>query len=144
MQAIVAYASAPLEVMASSASPSPPPATPSAEDPGRALYDGACASCHDGGREAPGGALALDDSTLLRLPSPRNLFRVILHGLAPADGERGPSMPAFTGALTDAQAGDLAQHLRARFAGLPPWRDVAGPLREVNRTPDERAVSGGP
>ena len=73
------------------------------EDAGRILYEGACASCHEGGREMPGGALSLSKSTALRLASPRNLFRVILHGLAPADGERGPWMPGFAGALTDAQ-----------------------------------------
>jgi mono/diheme cytochrome c family protein len=143
VQAIVAYVAA-LPARPGRVAPAASAVAPSAEDPGRALYDGTCAGCHDAGRDAPDGALPLADSTLTRLPTPRNLFRVILHGLAPADGQRGVTMPGFAGALTDGQAGDLAQHLRARFGKLAPWPDVAGPLRAVARTPDERAVSGGP
>jgi mono/diheme cytochrome c family protein len=118
--------------------------TAAGDDRGRAIYDGACASCHEGGRDGPGGALALSQSSLVALPSPRNLFRVILHGLAPVDGERGVWMPAFAGALDDAQVTELANYLRTRLAGLPAWGDVSGVLHEVQRTPDERAVSGGP
>jgi len=139
VRAIAAY-------VASLGVPAPRAAAPSVaggDDPGRAIYDSACASCHEGGRAAPGGALALSQSSLVALPSPRNLFRVILHGLAPEEGERGVWMPAFAGTLTDAQVTDLARYLRTRLAGLPPWGDVSEVLREVARTPDERAVSGG-
>ena len=144
LRAIVADVSALGTPTAVPATTSVPALPPDADANGRALYDAACASCHEAGRADPGGGLTLPDSTLLRLPSPRNLFRVILHGRAPADGERGSSMPPFAGAFTDAQSVDLAQHLRVRYGGLPPWRDAGGPLREVHRTPDERAVSGGP
>ena len=143
VQAIVAHLSGlgapPVRPTAVAEHPNPAP-----DDAGRILYEGACASCHEGGRSVPGGALALSQSTLAALPSPRNLFRVILHGLAPVDGERGAWMPGFAGALTDAQVTDLARYLRARYTTAPPWGDMSAVLSEVERTPDEQAVSGGP
>ena len=140
VQAIVAYVGA---LRKDTGAAAQPPAGATASEAGRALYEGACAACHEGGRDA-GGALDLANSSLAALPSPRNLFRVILHGLAPQQGERGPWMPAFAGAFSDAETIELAQYVRGRFAHLAPWSDPSAILREVTRTPDERAVSGGP
>jgi mono/diheme cytochrome c family protein len=142
VQAIATYV-ATLGAASAGRANAPADSTPS-DDPGRMLYEGSCAACHEGGRALPGGALSLSRSTALRLPSPRNLFRVILHGIAPADGERGPWMPGFAGALTDAQVTALARYLQLRFGVAPAWNDMAAALQEVARTPDERAVSGGP
>ena len=92
---------------------------------GAAIYFGACADCHDAGRNTHArGALELEYSTAIAIATPQNLIRIVLTGIAPPNGERGPWMPSFAGALTDAQLTELAIYLRERFSGRPPWRDI--------------------
>jgi mono/diheme cytochrome c family protein len=90
---------------------------------GKVVYDGACADCHDRGREAEGGALPLRLAIGLFLPTPRNLAYIIRDGIVPVPGDHGPWMPAYSGALTDAQLADLLVYLRST-TGLPAWNDV--------------------
>jgi mono/diheme cytochrome c family protein len=98
------------------------------------IYAGTCAICHGSPQRPPGAAtgeaLHLGLATAVTLPTPRNLIRIILQGVAPPDGEPGPFMPGYAGALTDAQVADLATYLRAGFTDRPAWPDVE---REVRR-----------
>ncbi len=102
---------------------------------GAAIYAGACASCHDLGREVHGGALKLSLSTAVAMPQPDNLIRIVRQGIVPAAGESGPWMPAFAGVLTDAQLTDLAIYLRTRFGERAAWDDLAGAIEKIAPNP---------
>ncbi len=99
---------------------------------GNATYDGACGDCHNLGRSQEGGALELPLGTALTVPTPRNLAYIIRDGIVPQEGERGGWMPAFKGALTDAQLTDLLAYLRA-LSGQPAWHDVAGEVQKITK-----------
>jgi mono/diheme cytochrome c family protein len=101
-----------------------------AAEPGAGVYAGACAGCHGIGRREH-GALQLSLSTSVALPTPRNLIRIILEGILPPEGEQGPWMPDFAGALTEQQTADLVSFLRARFSDQPPWRDVPREVKKI-------------
>ena len=98
---------------------------------GAALYTTACARCHDGDEPLPFGGMPLERSIGVSGEDPRNLVNVILYGLPAADGRTGPLMPGYAGAMSDAQLVELVTHLRARFGGKPPWRDVERVVREA-------------
>ena len=93
--------------------------------PGEAIYGSACAGCHDSGRAQPYGGLDLRLSTAAQAPDPTNIVNVVLYGLAPAEGERSPIMPAFGAAISDAQLENLLAYLRSRFSTEPPWSNLA-------------------
>jgi mono/diheme cytochrome c family protein len=97
---------------------------------GNTVYDGACADCHNRGRQQEGGALELPLGTALTIPTPRNLAYIIRDGIVPHEGERGAWMPAYAGALTDEQLTELLVYLRA-LSGQPAWPDVAGEVRKL-------------
>ncbi|HYR35002.1 MAG TPA: cytochrome c [Burkholderiales bacterium] len=97
---------------------------------GNAVYDGACADCHNRGRAQEGGALELPLGTALTIPTPRNLAYIIRDGIVPREGDRGGWMPGYAGALTDEQMTDLLTYLRA-LGGQPAWRDVASEVRRI-------------
>ena len=99
---------------------------------GNAIYDGACADCHNRGRAEEGGALELPLGTALTVPTPRNLAYIIRDGIVPPEGERGSWMPAFAGMLTDQQLTDLLIYLRA-LSGQSAWPDVAREVRKISR-----------
>jgi mono/diheme cytochrome c family protein len=96
---------------------------------GDAIYRSTCARCHDGGRRG----IALDYSTSVTDTSPINLIRVTLDGIEPREGEKGGVMPAFRGALDDAQLAALVSFLRTRFGHAPPWQDVEGEIAKAKR-----------
>jgi mono/diheme cytochrome c family protein len=97
---------------------------------GNAVYDGACADCHNRGRAQEGGALELPLGTALTIPTPRNLAYIIRDGIVPREGDRSGWMPSYAGALTDEQLTDLLTYLRA-LSGQPAWPDVAGEVRKI-------------
>ena len=99
---------------------------------GANLYKDVCADCHDRGREVEGGALWLPLGTALTVPTPRNLAAIIRDGIVPPEGERGPWMPAYAGALTDEQLAQLLVYLRS-LTGRPPWHDVSGEVAKLER-----------
>jgi mono/diheme cytochrome c family protein len=105
---------------------------------GAALYAGSCAVCHNAAERPPGSptsaALHLSLSTAVGLRTPDNLVRIILQGMAPPDGERGPFMPGFYGAFTDAQIASIAQYLRATYTDRPEWRNVERAVRTNRRS----------
>ena len=99
------------------------------DDPGAALYAGACASCHASGRAVPFGGLPLARSSALHAPDPSNVVTVTLHGLAAPPGAPGAIMPGFAGALDDAQLTALLAYLRGGIAREAPWPDLAAAVR---------------
>jgi len=105
---------------------------PPGEGRGAEIYAGACASCHDQGREATsGGALPLALGTAMTIPTSKNLLRITLEGIASPEGEPGRAMPGFANALTDQQAKDLMAYIREHFGRAPPWTDVDSELRKI-------------
>ena len=104
---------------------------------GGAVYRGACATCHESGATVPFTVRSLAQHTTLAGPDPRNVIRVVLHGVQPDEGEVGAIMPAFAGTLTAGQVGDLMAYLRARYTDEPAWPDIAG---DVGRIAGERPV----
>ena len=105
-----------------------------AQPAGARLYAGACAACHDAGaammRE---GRPPLQFATPPQEDRPTDVVQVILHGLQPATGPRGPYMPAFAGTLSDAQVADVAAYVRARYSDRPPWKDLASAVAKARR-----------
>jgi mono/diheme cytochrome c family protein len=104
---------------------------------GGVIYGATCAVCH-GRAERPadspsGEALHLALSTSIALPSPGNLIRIILQGMAPPDGERGPTMPGFSGALTDEQVAGVVAYLRATYTDRPAWPKVEREVRKARQ-----------
>jgi nicotinate dehydrogenase subunit B len=99
---------------------------------GNAIYDGACADCHNRGREQEGGALQLPLGTALTIPTPRNLAYIIRDGIVPHEGERGGWMPAYAGGLTDEQLTELLVYLRA-LSGRPAWTNVDAEVRKISK-----------
>ena len=87
---------------------------------GAAIYATACAGCQERARR--GIPLAL--STTLTDVTPTNFIRITLDGIAPREGAKGGIMPAFRGALDDAQMVALVDYLRARVANASAWPNV--------------------
>ena len=103
---------------------------------GEAVYAGACAACHDGGRAvSSNGALRLPLAVAVHDPDPRSLLRIVREGIAPPPAEPGRWMPAFGATLTDEQLVGLLAYLRHDAAGAPPWPDLAQAVRETRTTP---------
>lgn len=95
---------------------------------GEQIFAGACADCHRLGGTAP---VELALSTTVNLADPRNLIRIILDGITPEEGEKGPMMPGFGDALTDPQLIALVTYIRAHFTGRPAWPDIASYLSRM-------------
>ena len=74
-------------------------------------------------------SLALGSS--VTAPTARNATQTILWGLQPQAGERGPWMPGFADALTDAQVASVLSYLRARFADRPAWTEVEPGVHKI-------------
>jgi mono/diheme cytochrome c family protein len=99
---------------------------------GAEVYAGACAACHDRGREAgSGGALPLALGTAMTIPTSSNLLRITLEGIAPPEGEPGRAMPGFADALSDGQVKDLAAYIRSEFGRAAAWPDVEEELKKI-------------
>lgn len=95
-----------------------------------AIFAGACAACHDQSRWPP-----LSSSTTLAEASPRDTLEILLHGI-PWRGDR-LYMPSFAAALDDAQIAELANYLRARFAGQTRWNDAQAEARRIREESPE-------
>lgn len=103
-----------------------------------ALFQGACASCHEGG--AGGELVPLGLVTAVHSAHPDNLIQAILNGVAAA-AERFPNpdpaappaaMPAFRDTLTDRQVAEVAAYTRARYApGAPEWTGLEAAVARV-------------
>lgn len=95
---------------------------------GEQIFAAACADCHRMGGTAP---VELALSTTVNLPDPRNLIRIILDGIMPREGDKGPMMPGFGDVLTDPQMAALVTYLRAHFTERPAWPDVPDHVRQI-------------
>jgi mono/diheme cytochrome c family protein len=103
-------------------------------DPDARLYTAACASCHYNIAGAPLAArpdLALNSA--VHLSDPNNLIQVILRGISSEEGMPGVVMPAFGGALSDAEVARIAAYLRQTRTSLPPWPDLAVTIADIRR-----------
>ena len=103
-------------------------------DPDARLYTVACASCHYNAGSAPLAArpeLALNSA--IHLSDPSNLILVILRGIGAEEGMPGVVMPAFGGALSDADVARIAAYLRRTRTNLPPWPDLATKIAAVRQ-----------
>lgn len=107
---------------------------------GAAIFEGACASCHDAPSASTSSArtVSLALTTSLNAPDPRNVIHVVLEGIWPDSGESGALMPGFEGVLSADQLASLLGYLRAHFTSQPPWPDIASRLRETMPAKDRR------
>ena len=108
-------------------------AVPAGETAGAAIFAGACSSCHQEGGPTLAGHLPLALYTAVTAPDPRNLIHVILDGVRPVDGEAGPIMPGFAGALTDEQVASLASYIRAHYTKQPAWTDLTRAVHDIRQ-----------
>jgi mono/diheme cytochrome c family protein len=92
---------------------------------GAAIYQAACATCHDGSRPLPFGGINFHLSSTINAPDAQNAINMVLFGLPAASGRQSAIMPGFAAAMTDEQLTDLLAYLRETFAGQPAWPDVA-------------------
>jgi mono/diheme cytochrome c family protein len=115
---------------------SPPPVTLPSDinAKGAAIYQAACATCHETGRAVPYGGVNLALSTALSGPDPRNAVNVVLSGIRPVTGERSPIMPGFAATMNDEQMSGLLQFLRSRFSNQPPWSGVEKAVADARQT----------
>jgi mono/diheme cytochrome c family protein len=99
---------------------------------GKALFDGACATCHRSGGGLPvSRPVALALSTPVNAADPGNFLRIVLDGIHPPPGQRGPIMPGFSGALTDQQIVALADYVRSRYSRGSAWNNAAAALAQA-------------
>jgi nicotinate dehydrogenase subunit B len=102
-----------------------------AEPRGSRLFDGACASCHEGASDLT--SLALNSN--LHGARPDNVVQAVLSGVAAPHTARDSAiaaMPAFATAFEDDQLADLARYLRRRFAqARPAWEDLPTAIRRA-------------
>jgi mono/diheme cytochrome c family protein len=75
--------------------------------------------------------LALNSA--VHLSDPSNLIQVVLHGISAEEGMPGIVMPAFGGALSDADVARIAAYLRRTRTSLPPWPDLATKVEAIRR-----------
>jgi mono/diheme cytochrome c family protein len=122
------------------------------DNPGASIYQAACATCHETARPLPYSGINLRLSTALSAPDPRNAANVILSGIRPVGGERGPIMPGFANSMTDDQIAALLNYLRGRFSTRPAWTGVERIVRDARHgetvflqmTPKPDSPVGGP
>jgi mono/diheme cytochrome c family protein len=92
------------------------PAHEHAGNAGATLFTGACANCHAGGPSlVPPRGIDLALSSAVSAPDPRNAILIILHGIHPGEGQRGPLMPPFENAFTDGQIAALLGYVRESY-----------------------------
>jgi mono/diheme cytochrome c family protein len=111
------------------------PAQPASTDmPGAAIYQAACATCHEADRPLPYSGINLRLSTALSAPDPRNAANIIVSGIRPVGGERSPIMPGFANSMSDDQITAVLNYLRGRFSSEPAWTGVEQFVRAARQT----------
>ncbi len=98
---------------------------------GQAIFQGACATCHESGSpRVLSGQPLLFRTQAITGSDPTGAIRLILHGHHPGAEQRGPWMPGFEPVLSDAEIADVLTWLR-QAAGEPPWPDLARRVQAV-------------
>jgi mono/diheme cytochrome c family protein len=95
-----------------------PAAEKTAGGPGRRIFEGACAGCHEWGgqgRETPYAALA--GSRTVNDPKGANLIQVLLAGATLQVKDDTIFMPGFASAYSDAELAAVANYVIAHFGG---------------------------
>lgn len=101
---------------------------------GKAIFAGACASCHfEGGHQPFYRPVRLKLSSVVNASTPRNFIQVVMNGIHPPPGAHGRWMPPFGTALTDQQITHLAQYVRGHFSGKPAWSNVAKTVAQIRK-----------
>lgn len=104
--------------------------------PGEALFEGACAACHDA-REGPplfGARPSLALNTNVHSDHPDNVIQVLMHGIDDPTGQGLGYMPGFKDSLNDAQIRELIEYMRARFApGKPQWQGLDDKISSIRQ-----------
>lgn len=100
---------------------------------GAAIYQAACAGCHDLGRPVPFGGIDLHLSTGVSASDARNATNTILMGLRPVEGARSAIMPGFASSMTDSQIVALLTYVRARISDQPSWTDLDRTVRDARK-----------
>ncbi len=123
----------------------PAPAVLAQTLPGSAIFQGACAACHDPVRGVAlfGVRPNMAFNPNISADRPDNLIQVILHGIDNPASEDLGFMPGFAGTLNDQQIGDLVRYLRAEHArDNPPWEGVEEAIARIRRTGAASTASG--
>lgn len=107
--------------------PTPPAGADAAFGRGLQVFARVCANCHRANaRAAP---LAL--TSTVNGPDPSNFLHIVVNGIVPPESAFDRSMPAFGGALSDADLVDLAIFVRAHFSEQPAWEQLEAKVKEV-------------
>lgn len=109
-------------------------AVPGASAATVALYDGACAKCHNAsGDIGPSQALPLGLSTAVQGPNSASAARAVMHGIKAFRLDGGPYMPAFDNMFTNAQIVDLLRYVRARYSEQPAWSGIESEVTKARK-----------
>ena len=113
----------------------PAPASPKFPAPevgaarGKAIFEGACASCHGwDGRGSLTTYATLTGSRAVNDPSAVNVAQIVISGSRRTTAQGAAFMPAFGAAYSDAEVAAVANYVTARFGSAPSHlkaRDVA-------------------
>jgi mono/diheme cytochrome c family protein len=88
--------------------------------PGKAVYAGACAGCHDWSGVSPVIPYAtLTGVRSVNDPTATNVVQIILSGAHRQTADSGATMPAFGAAYSDTEIASLANYVTARFGAQP-------------------------
>jgi mono/diheme cytochrome c family protein len=88
--------------------------------PGKAVYAGACAGCHDWTGVSPVIPYAtLTGVRSVNDPTATNVVQIILSGAHRQTSDAGATMPAFGTAYSDEEIASLANYVTARFGAQP-------------------------
>jgi mono/diheme cytochrome c family protein len=90
------------------------------DSPGKAVYAGACAGCHDWSGVSPViPAATLTGARSVNDPTATNVVQIILTGAHRQISDAGATMPAFGSAYSNEEIASLANYVTARFGAQP-------------------------
>ena len=91
-----------------------------ADDRGKQVFEGACASCHGWSGVSPiAPAATLTGARAVNDPSAVNVAQVVLSGAGRRTPQGALPMPAFGAAYSDAEVAAVANYVTARFGSKP-------------------------
>jgi hypothetical protein len=73
-------------------------------------------------------------SSAVSAPEPTNAILIILHGIHPGEGQRGPLMPSFDSTFTDGQLAVLLGYVRENYSNQPAWHNLDARVREIRQS----------
>jgi mono/diheme cytochrome c family protein len=102
---------------------------------GATLFAGSCANCHVAAPSlVPPRGIDLALSSAVSAPEPTNAILIILHGIHPGEGQRGPLMPSFDNTFTDGQLAALLGYVRENYSNQPAWHNLDARVREIRQS----------